>query len=101
MHVDEWVNLIYGQNGYLAYRRELRLPAEFDFEIQPAEFIAFRLWRRARSKAASGHCVILAVTRTMYVAVRYFGCPVDLQCELLLKPPKMVVLPATPADSPH
>ena len=59
---------MFGQNGYVAYRRELRLPAEFDFEIQPMEFIAFRLWRRARSKAASGHCVILAVTRTMYGA---------------------------------
>ena len=100
VHLRECVNLIFGQNGYLAYRRELRLPEEYDFDIQPAEFIAFRLWRRARSKAASGHCVILAVTRTMYVAVRYFGCPVDLQCALLLKPPKVVVVPATPADCP-
>jgi hypothetical protein len=36
----------------------------------------------------------------MYVAVRYFGCPVDMQCALLLKPPKVVVVPATPADCP-
>jgi hypothetical protein len=100
VHLRECVNLIFGQNGYLAYRRELRLPVAYDFDIQPAEFIAFRLWRRARSKAASGHCVILAVTRTMYVAVRYFGCPVDMQCALLLKPPKVVVVPATPADCP-
>ena len=40
VHLRECVNLIFGQNGYLAYRRELRLPAEYDFEIQPAEFIA-------------------------------------------------------------
>ena len=36
----------------------------------------------------------------MYVAVRYFGCPVGVQCALLWKPPKVVVVPATPADCP-
>ena len=33
VHLRECVNLIYGQSGYLAYRRELRLPAEFSLTL--------------------------------------------------------------------
>ena len=96
------VSVVFGDFGYIKYRRFYGEPACWDFPITGAELVEFCAHRHATSPATArggGHAVRQGVLASIKAAARHYCLPVDLDCVLMHSAAPRVAKEETPADS--
>ena len=94
------VSVIFGELGYVRYRRAYGEPECWDFPITGAELVAFCAHRHATSTATArggGHAVRQGVLAIITAAARHYCLPVDLDCILIQFAAPRVAREQTPA----
>ena len=96
------VHVIFGEHGYVNYRRHYNEPACWDFPISGAELVAFCAHRQATSAATArggGNSVRHGVMASIKSAATYYKLPVDMDCVLQQAAAPRVAKEEVPADS--
>ena len=83
VHLRQSLAVVFGEHGFVAYRRYYREPQRFDFPITGAAMISFATWRHATSTATArggGGSVELGVHNALQRAHTYLGLPMYAEC---------------------